>query len=501
MPRRRIVGILSAAALAASALGVIATEDGSATRGSAATSSATPSAAKTATRPNVVFVLTDDLSWNLVRHMPHVQALRRRGLTFSRYVVTDSLCCPSRSSIFTGRFPHDTGVFTNTGADGGYHVFRDRGWETRTFGTSLAARGYRTAMMGKYLNGYFPIHGEPPGWTTWEGAGNAYPEFNYNLNENGAIVHYGAAPADYLTDVLAGKGTAFIDAAAAARRPFALEIATFAPHQPATPAPRHANLFPGAQVPRGGAFNRANVDAPKWLATRPPLTPEQIAGLDALYRKRLQSIQAVDEMIGRLEDALRARGLLDSTYFVFSSDNGFHMGEHRLAQGKMTAFDTDIRVPLIVAGPGVPRGKTSTRLVQNIDLHPTFVALAGGTPAPGVDGRSLVPLLRGRKRLQWRTAALIEHHGPDTNGADPDMPVPGSGNPISYEAIRLAKSVYVEYRGGDREYYRIDRDRDEMRNVYGKLGRRIQARLHARVRALANCHGGRSCWKAGAPRR
>ena len=451
-----------------------------------------------AARPNVVFVLTDDLSWNLVRHMPHVQQLRRRGLTFSRYVVTDSLCCPSRSSIFTGRFPHDTGVFTNGGKDGGYQVFHDKGWEGHTFGTALQPLGYRTAMMGKYLNGYLPrTRLVPPGWTTWDGAGNAYGEFNYNLNENGGLVHYGGTPSDYLTDVVAAKGAAFIDAAATAKQPFALEIATFAPHAPATPAPRHANLFTGARVPRGGAFNRDNVNPPKWLGHRAPLTAAQIAGLDALYRKRLRSIQAVDDLIGRLEATLRTRGLLDSTYIVFSSDNGFHMGEHRLLQGKMTAFDTDIRVPLVVAGPGVPRGRTSNRLVENIDLHPTFVRLAGGMPEAGVDGRSLVPLIKGQKVSTWRTAALVEHHGPDTNGADPDKPVPGSGNPTSYEAIRLANAVYVEYRGGDREYYRIDRDPNERVNVYGKLSQRERARLHARVAALASCHGGASCWKAG----
>src|SRR5204862_7644826 len=148
---------------------------------------ARPAAAQ---RPNVVFVLTDDLAWNLVRFMPHVQALQRRGTTFSRYFVTDSLCCPSRSSIFTGRFPHSTGIFTNMGADGGFRAFRSRGWESQTYATALQPLGYRTGMGGKYLNGYLPRNGVPPGWTDWRVAGNAYAEFNYNLNENGAIVHY-----------------------------------------------------------------------------------------------------------------------------------------------------------------------------------------------------------------------------------------------------------------------------------------------------------------------
>jgi N-acetylglucosamine-6-sulfatase len=194
-------------------------------------------------RQNVVFVLTDDLSWNLVRYLPHVEQMRRRGLTFTRYSVTDSLCCRSRSSIFSGRYPHDTGVFTNGGSDGGFQVFSARGEERSTFATSLQGRGYRTGMVGKYQNGYLPrTLYVPPGWSEWDGAGNAYAEFNYNLNEDRRLVHYGQQPADYLTDVLASKGTAFINSAASAHQPFILDLATFAPDAPYTPAPRRRRL-------------------------------------------------------------------------------------------------------------------------------------------------------------------------------------------------------------------------------------------------------------------
>ncbi|MDQ6915701.1 MAG: sulfatase, partial [Actinomycetota bacterium] len=137
---------------------------------------------------------------------------------------------------------------------------------------------------------------------------------------------------------------------------------------------------------------------------------------------------------------------------------------------------------------------------ENVDLYPTFVRLAGARPSASIDGHSLVPLLRAQPVSQWRTAALIEHHGPDTNGADPDHPAPGSGNPTSYEAIRLPNAVYVEYRGRGREYYRIDRDPAERNNVYGRLSARERARLHATLTALANCHGATSCWRAADPR-
>src|SRR4051812_14572973 len=160
-------------------------------------------------KPNIVFVLTDDLAWNLVQYMPHVAAMRKAGVTFSRYFVTDSLCCPSRASLLSGRFPHSTGVFTNSGPDGGFHVFHERGEEHDTVATDLQGAGYRTALMGKYLNGYSVAGGPdqppftPPGWNEWDvagdAAGNAYSEFNYDLNENGHVVHYGHDPEDYLT--------------------------------------------------------------------------------------------------------------------------------------------------------------------------------------------------------------------------------------------------------------------------------------------------------------
>ncbi|HME69891.1 MAG TPA: sulfatase-like hydrolase/transferase [Myxococcota bacterium] len=221
-------------------------------------------------RSNVVFVLTDDLAWNLVQYMPHVLEMQKDGVTFADYFVTDSLCCPSRASIFTGRYPHDTGIFRNTGEDGGYLAFRTRGHEGATFATALSAAGYRTVMLGKYLNGYLPVkHAPAPGWKSWAVAGNGYPEFHYNLNESGRIVKFGDEPADYLTDVLSALAVRFIEQAAGT--PFFIEVATFAPHAPYTPAPRDAGAFPDLRSPRTPAFNAApDADAPAWLRRHPP---------------------------------------------------------------------------------------------------------------------------------------------------------------------------------------------------------------------------------------
>jgi N-acetylglucosamine-6-sulfatase len=465
-------------------------------------------------RPNIVFVLTDDLSWNLVRYMPHVLQLQRDGVTFGRYFVTDSLCCPSRTSIFTGLFPHDSGVYANRGRQGGFAAFQAHGDEAKTFAVALHAHGYLTAMMGKYLNGYEPrTLTLPTGWDDWHVAGNGYPEFDYNLNENGQLVHYGGPvdPSNYLTDVLATAATNFIDQAAAAHKPFLLEVATFAPHAPYTPAPRNAYDFPGLKEPRDPSFNANNVHPPSWLGTRAPLSRGQIGRIDIDYRKRAQAVQAVDRLIGEVEAVLESHGLEGDTYVVFSSDNGYHMGQHRLRPGKLTAFDTDIRVPLVVAGPSVPHGRTINQIAENIDLYPTFVQLTGGRPHARVDGRSLLRLLHGQTVPDWRTIALVEHRGPIEQPGDPDFENGElGGNPTSYEAVRLGDAViaghhirdavYVEYTNGEREYYDIKHDPYEHANIYDRLHRQQRAQLHAIVAALKHCHGSAPCWRAARPR-
>jgi N-acetylglucosamine-6-sulfatase len=466
------------------------------------------SARSAAQRPNIVFVLTDDLDRSLVQYMPHVEQLQSEGTTFTNYFVTDSLCCPSRASIFTGRYPHNTGIFRNGGPDGGFKVFHERHEESDTFAMRLQRAGYLTALMGKYLNGYTPsgrvdhkARYVPPGWSEWDVAGNGYPEFNYNLSENRKVVEFGSDPREYLTDVLARRGTAFVDRASKKHRPFFLEIATFAPHSPYTPAPRDADDFPGLQAPRNPAFNEADVsDKPSWLRDHPLLTPGQINQIDAAYRERAQAVQAVDALIGKLEARLQRDGVAGNTYIFFSADNGLHLGEHRLMPGKLTAFETDIHVPLVVAGPGVPANRNVARIAENIDLYPTFVRLGQAGMSPLIDGKSLVPLLRGNPAPDWRDAALIEHHGPDFGvEAGPDAPPPGSGNPLTYEALRLLHSIYVEYADGEREYYDLRTDPYELTNTYGKLSQQQVDALHSQLAALETCRFVESCQQAPGP--
>jgi arylsulfatase A-like enzyme len=437
--------------------------------------------------------------------MPHVEKLRTQGTTFTNYLVTDSLCCPSRASVFTGSYPHNTGIFRNGGADGGFALFHTRAEESDTFATRLQSHGYLTALMGKYLNGYTPqrrVDGKPlyipPGWTEWDVAGNAYAEFNYNLNENGRLVHHGSGPRSYLTDVLARRGSAFVDRASAAGKPFFLEIATFAPHLPYTSAPRDVADFPGLQAPRTPAFNEPDVsDKPSWLSDHPLLTPAQIGQIDTAYRERAQSVEAVDDLVATLEKRLRRDGVSDDTYIFFSSDNGYHLGDHRLTPGKLTAFETDTRVPLVVTGPDVAADRNVARVTENVDLYPTFVRIGRAGASPLVDGKSLVPLLRGHPAALWRDAALVEHHGPDFGAAaGPDAPLVGSGNPSTYEALRLPHAMYVEYTDGEREYYDLESDPYELRNIYPQLSPAQVDAVHSRLATLERCRGATTCQAA-----
>ena len=231
------------------------------------------------------------------------------------------------------------------------------------------------------------------------------------------------------------------------------------------------------------------------------LSPADTAAIDRDFRKRAQSVLAIDVMIGQLQAAVAAIGATDNTYFVFSSDNGYHMGEHRLLPGKMTAFDTDIHVPLVVTGPGVVQGRTLDELVENIDLCPTFAELAGVAIATTADGHTLVPLLRGEPIQGWRDLALVEHHGPlDHEADDPDAPGIRSGNPPSYGAIRAREWVYVEYEDGTREYHDRTSDPYELQNTFWSLTPVTRQSLHVALTALQACQGAQACWEsAGFP--
>jgi arylsulfatase A-like enzyme len=469
-----------------------------------------------AARPNFVFLLTDDLDAREISVMPRLKSLMTdQGTTLSDYNVSVSWCCPSRSTTLRGQYAHNTKVWSNTAPNGGFGRFYGNKLEDSTIATWLKGAGYRTGLFGKYLNGYpeqAPV-GEkyvPPGWTTWEvpAAGSPYHQFNYTLNNNGKLEHHGSKASDYLTDVLNLKVRKFIKAPSS--KPFFAYVGVYNPHAPATPAPRHRNLFKNVKAPRTPTYNEKDLTGkPTEVRRLPRISAKESATWDALYRNRLRSLQSVDDMIGDLIGSLRDSGKLANTYFVFTSDNGFHIGQHRMPPGKNTAYDEDTRVPFVVRGPGVPAGRTVDALAGNVDVAPTLADLAG-VKSPGfVDGRSLVPLMRPGTPKTWRTAYLLEHgHGPGTkpplkppkNGVlePPELLSPSTREKFylaPYEGVRTGRYVYVEYSTGERELYDLARDPNEMHNLaLDKSPPTVSllASFAARLKKMRACKG-RAC--------
>ena len=434
-------------------------------------------------QPNIVLVVTDDMAAADLAYMPRVKSLLGdRGLTFNRAFVTDSVCTPSRASILTGRYPHNHGALDNAPPLGGFKKFRQDGKEAATFATWLQAAGYRTALVGKYLNGYPGPERRyvPPGWDEWFGLFFPEPYYDYVANHGGRLERHGHAPEDYQSDVLAARAVDFVARRPlGGRRPFFLYLAPHAPHQPDRPAPRHDLAFADLRAPRPPSFDEEDVSTkPGWVRAQPRFSPEVADRIDDLYRRRLRTLLAVDEAVERLLQAVAAQDELDSTYVFLTSDNGFQLGAHRLDHGKGDAYEESIRVPLVVRGPGVPP-VAREEPVLNIDLAPTLAELAGAAAPAGVDGRSLVSLLHGRRPPQgrWRTDFLVEHWTAEEGGVPP------------YSALRSDDSLYVEYQGGERELYDLLHDPFEMSNVYATAAPARVERLARRLAALKACAG------------
>ena len=455
-----------------------------------------PAAAAVERPPNIVYVLADDLSWDLIPVMPEVRKMQRDGMTFDQFVVSDSLCCSSRATILTGQFPHNTHVLTNSPPEGGYSAFRNRGARMRSVGISLQKRGYRTALVGKYLNGYIPSrHGVEPGWNEWFVTNQGYSGFGYTMSDNGKLVRFGHSARAYLTDVLARRAVKFIHRG---KRPFFIKVSSFAPHRPARAAPRHRHRFRDMPLPLGPGFNALTQNPPTWLGVRPPLTPEQYLRTLRNSRQRARSVQALDELIGQVRAKLRREKLLDNTYIVFGSDNGYHVGQHRLTFGKRTAFDHDIRVPLVVVGPDVPASSHTSWLAGTVDLAPTFEDWAGRRRAhPRRNGRSLVGVMQGRQPKRWRRALLVEHAHPRLMPGDADIQGWAMGMPNSYDALRTPNITYVEYENGDREFYDRRSDPAELVNRAATLSPEARSQLSAALDRYRHCRGAAQCWAAG----
>jgi N-acetylglucosamine-6-sulfatase len=432
--------------------------------------SSAPAAARTTSaklsQPNVVLFLTDDQRFDQLWEMPNLQSeLVQHGVTFTNAFLTDTLCCPSRSSILTGEYPHHTGVYTQS-------------WkkldDSNTMAIWLHNAGYQTSLVGKYLNSYSSRY-IPPGWDNWNAFYEPSGYYSYTLNMNGTLVPYGSASTDYSTDVLAGLADSWIRGADPSK-PLMLYFAPVAPHGPATPPDRYATAFSDYVPPRPPSYNEADVsDKPAWVQALPRLTAAAQRKQDTRDVNDLRTLLAADDAVNTLITALQDTGRLSNTLFVFMSDNGIGQGEHRWTS-KEDAFEESIRTPFVVRyDPTITAARTdSGHFVLNIDIAPTF-ADAVGTTAPGADGVSFMSLLGPNPPQTWRTDFLVEHLGTR------HTPIP------TYCAVRNQGYTYVDYQTGEQELYDLAADPYQLQNQAGNPAyASILSSMHDRLLQLCD---------------
>jgi N-acetylglucosamine-6-sulfatase len=424
----------------------------------------------TADKPNFVFILTDDMRKDDLKYMPNtLDLIGSQGMTFENAFVSNSLCCPSRATIMRGQYAHNTGVWGNSdGPDSGWQGYKNHGNEQDNIATRLHSAGYRTGLFGKYFNTYDST-AVPPGWDDWFATYSGGGVFNFYVNDNGTKKYFPKSNTNYVTDVLSRETQAFIGDSVGAGKPFFAYVAPKPPHEPAIPAPRHANAFNGLKAPRLGSFNEGDVrDKPPSIRSLSVLSSTQIAQIDTLHERRVESLQSVDELVEAVVGKLQNEGALDNTYVVFTSDNGYHHGEHRIKSGKAMPYEESIRMPLLIRGPSVQAGTSTNKLTLNTDFFPTFTDLADVTTPEYVDGRSLRPVLEG-SATTWRTAILLELHS-------------------SIFGIRTSDSrKYIEYGDSFKELYDLRSDPYELNNSYNANSSPTD--LRTRLQALKGCAG------------
>lgn len=524
-------------------------------------------------KPNFVVIQTDDQTLDQlyatytppggapITAMPNTLAsIAAKGMTFNRYYVSYPLCCPSRVSLLTGRYAHNHNVRGNVPPNGGYTGFSFRQADSHNIATWLQSAGYRTVHIGKFLNGYGdePFDNGttvPPGWSAWHTtlkADTNHYFYGYTLNNNGVLEgpvgdsgswdtrEYGerddfgcpfaplnGKPCLYETDVL----TRIADEemlGTPAGTPFYLQLDYTAPHgdfrRPAGPEPatRHYDSFSGAPFPHGSSegFNEGNVnDKPRFIREAEYLSPTDRHTYRVYYQKMLESLRSIDDGVQQIVATLGAMHQLRNTYIVFTSDNGFFLGEHRLTGGKFLAYEPSTHLPFLIRGPGIKPGSSTGELAANIDIAPTILELAGAQADKSIDGRSLVPYLldpdlRSRRPILFES--FVETSDVEENGGGPaaapasvaagstgggdsinNRPSEASTSivapPKDYEGIRLGPYKYIEWPDGEKELYDINKDPYELNNEARDANLfPIRAFLHSQLVRLENCVG-RTC--------
>jgi N-acetylglucosamine-6-sulfatase len=493
---------------------------------------ATSQARGAASGANVVFILTDDMTSSELAGMPNVESLiGAQGTTFNEAYASFPLCCPSRATMLTGQYMHNHGVRGNFPPNGSWFKFRSH--ESSDLPVWLHDAGYYNIHIGKYLNGYSLVDGTlpvPPGWNEWYGkVSEDALYFDYNLIEKTSyagtprITFYGDQPTDYQTDVFGDRAADFVNDSAVGHQPFWLNLWFNSPHGPFDPAPRDLFRLSGTPLPKLPGFNEKDVrDKPKWLRQqiKRPLRKKQINVIDDERRRQQEQLISVDQSVGKLIDALKAKGILDDTYIIFASDNGFFRGEHRIASGKYLPYDPSARVPLLIRGPGIPKGGVSNELVWNGDIAQTIEQIASGSENQGVDGRSLLPYAENPALRSTRPILLEGDTGPGGTGAEsahssaamaraarvhvagrrgvknldqePDAIKSGANteNAPAYRSIRTDRYEYTVYANGQTELYDMKRDPAQLRNLAtDPRFRYVRKWLFDHLAALSSCAG------------
>jgi len=461
------------------------------------TASAWADVTNNATRPNFVVIQTDDSVLSEMPWMPQTDKLiGDAGETFNRYYVDNSICSPSRASLLTGSYSHNNGVLTNRPSYA-YNAFRASSDLTNNLPVWLQAAGYETIHVGKYMNAYGSVSPTEyaPGWTFFNGItgdedANTY--YNATFNNNGVS----EVIPEYATTYETSQALNYLNSADG---PFYLELDYNAPHFDAdgapgpTPAAQDAGRFPNVDAPRGPSYDLSSPDTPYFIRSLRPLNHHQEHWINQGYRNSLRSLQEVDRGVSQVIQTLEAKGVLDNTYVIFISDNGFFYGQHRIVAGKYLGYEPSTHLPLLIRGPGIKPGSESNSLAENIDLAPTITDLAGVYPSIAPDGRSLAPLFSKPDAFKNR-AILLEgytgdektvHWNPHSNNASVTDYYGVVAGPWKYIRTKLAPGQSYQ------ELYNLHTDPEETVNLAPSMPKLV-ARLNKLTNRLASCRG-RSC--------
>jgi N-acetylglucosamine-6-sulfatase len=424
--------------------------------------------ARASDRPNIILIVTDDQRTHTIEYMPTVEReLAAKGAEFVHAHVVNPVCCPSRASLLTGTYSHTNGVYGNQPPDGGFAEFDDR----YTLATVLQLAGYRTSLSGKYLNGYGQADSStyiPPGWNDWHAiTANGAQYYDYDVNNNGAVQHYADQPQDYETDVVFDHAQGFAESAMDAGEPFFSYIAPVAPHNQAVPEPQYAHAFDSLEPWRPPSYNEHDMsDKPGWMQSYDRLDAPRRDSLDDLRHRQLATLQSVDEDIDALLRSVQQHGELDNTIIIYTSDNGYFWGEHRLV-GKNLPYEEATEIPFIIRYDGAIMPREDTAGLALIDVAPTLAGWAG-TTMQGSDGMDVRGYLEGTQQF-GRAVHLIESHGANRAPA--------------WCMLRGPSWSFTHYSGGIEEYYDLDADPLQLHNRAGRTSLKTQRH---RLRQLCN---------------